>query len=540
MKTDGEIFESEKNVLGIELGSTRIKAVLLNARHETLGTGEYEWENTYLDTIWTYGVEDVWKGVQSCYADLKRKIKDKFGVCLKTFGAIGISAMMHGYMVFDKSGELLTPFRTWRNNNAAGAAEELTALFGYSVPARWSIAHLYQAIKSGEKHVGNIEFLSTLAAYVHWRLTGRRVAGVGDASGMFPIDFDTKQYDRKAAERFDCKTRGTEFNHAILDVLPQVLLAGENAGYLTTEGATLLDPSGDLEEGIAFCPPEGDAGTGMVATNSVKRGTGNVSAGTSIFSMVVLEKGLTRTYPEIDIVTTPDGNPVAMVHCNNCTSEINAWIALFEEYTRLFGITPDKKEIFGKLFESALGGDADCGGVVAYNYVSSEHITRIEEGRPMLVRTTSSKFNLANFMRAELYSLFATLKVGLDILQKGEGVKIRSLYGHGGVFKTKGVCQRFLAAATDSPVTVMETANEGGAWGMAVLARFMSEKANGRLTLAGYLDDTVFKDAKGSVYKPEKEDVAGFERYMQNFVSGLAIVKEAVAALGNQKAGKEC
>ena len=436
-----------KAVLGIELGSTRIKAVLVNEKNQPIASGSHEWENQLVNNIWTYSEEAIWTGIQDSYQDMVRDVKEKYGVPVKKLAAIGFSAMMHGYMPFNAEGELLVPFRTWRNTMTEKASEELTELFQYHIPQRWSIAHLYQAMLNQEPHVKDITFMTTLEGYVHWKLTGEKVLGVGEGSGMFPIDMEIKGYDKKCLASFDELAAPYGFPWKLEEILPKVLLAGEEAGRLTEEGAKLLDTTGELEAGIPFCPPEGDAGTGMVATNSIAKRTGNVSAGTSVFSMVVLEKPLSKVYPEIDLVTTPTGNLVAMVHCNNCTSDLNAWVNLFREFAEAMGMKVDMNQLFGTLYRKAMEGDADCGGLLAYNYFSGEHITGFEEGRPMFVRTPESKFNLANFMRVNLFTSLGALKTGMDILLKEEGVKLDKILGHGGLFKTKGVGQNLLAGA---------------------------------------------------------------------------------------------
>ena len=453
-----KVIEAGQTALGIEFGSTRIKAVLVDEKNVPIASGSHEWENRLVDNIWTYTLDDIWNGLQDCYKDLAKDVKEKYDTELTTIGAMGFSAMMHGYLAFDKNDELLVPFRTWRNTITEPASEALTELFQYHIPQRWSIAHLYQAILNGEEHVKNVDFFTTLAGYVHWQLTGQKVLGVGDASGMFPIDMNTGNYNERMITQFDELVADKGFDWKLKDILPGVLTAGENAGVLTEEGAKLLDPTGTLKPGIPVCPPEGDAGTGMAATNSVAQRTGNVSAGTSVFSMVVLEKDLSKVYPELDMVTTPDGSLVAMVHCNNCTSDLNAWVGIFREFAESFGIEVDMNKLFGTLYNKALEGDADCGGLLAYNYFSGEHITGFEEGRPLFVRRPDSKFNLANFMRVHLFTSLGALKTGMDILLKEEKVNLDKIYGHGGLFKTKGVGQGILAAAIDTPVSVMETA----------------------------------------------------------------------------------
>lgn len=525
-----ELIESGKAVLGLELGSTRIKAVLIDETHNPIASGGYEWENQLVNGIWTYDLNEAWKGVQACYQDLKKDVKEKYGVSLTKVQSIGISGMMHGYVPFSEKNELLVPFRTWRNTMTEEAVKELSEVFNFNVPQRWSIAHLYQAILSGEEHVSEITYITTLAGYIHWQLTGQKVMGVGEASGMFPIDADTKDYDAVMLDKFSDLEKVKVFPWNIKDILPKVLVAGESAGVLTEEGAKLLDISGELEAGIPMCPPEGDAGTGMVATNSVGVRTGNVSAGTSVFAMVVLEKALEKVHEELDIVTTPAGDNVAMVHCNNCTTDLNAWVNLFGEFASCMGLNVDKNELFGTLYRKALEGDKDCGGLVAYNFYSGEHIARVNEGRPMFVRTPSANFNLANFMRTHLYASLSSLKIGLDILLKEEQVKVDRIYGHGGLFKTKGVAQGILAAAFDAPVAVMETAGEGGPWGMAILASYMVHKEDGE-TLEDFLNNKVFADSKGEVMEPVAEDVAGFEEYMKLYVAALEAERKAVETI---------
>lgn len=519
-----------KAVLGIELGSTRIKAVLVNEKNQPIASGSHEWENQLVNNIWTYSEEAIWAGIQDSYQDMVRDVKEKYGVPVKKLAAIGFSAMMHGYMPFNAEGELLVPFRTWRNTMTEKASEELTELFQYHIPQRWSIAHLYQAMLNQEPHVKDITFMTTLEGYVHWKLTGEKVLGVGEGSGMFPIDMEIKGYDKKCLAAFDELAAPYGFPWKLEEILPKVLLAGEEAGRLTEEGAKLLDTTGELEAGIPFCPPEGDAGTGMVATNSIAKRTGNVSAGTSVFSMVVLEKPLSKVYPEIDLVTTPTGNLVAMVHCNNCTSDLNAWVNLFKEFAEAMGMKVDMNQLFGTLYRKAMEGDVDCGGLLAYNYFSGEHITGFEEGRPMFVRTPESKFNLANFMRVNLFTSLGALKTGMDILLKEEGVKLDKILGHGGLFKTKGVGQNLLAGAINTPVSVMETAGEGGAWGIAVLASYLVNKEEGE-SLEDYLNNKVFAGQEGEEVQPDERDVQGFDEFMVRYKDGLAIERAAVEHL---------
>ncbi|MCM3728341.1 FGGY-family carbohydrate kinase [Neobacillus cucumis] len=523
-------IQTGKTVLGIELGSTRIKAVLIGEDNAPIASGSHDWENSYVNNIWTYSVEDIWKGIQDSYQKMAEDVKQQYGVTLKTVGAIGFSAMMHGYMAFDKDGELLVPFRTWRNNITEQASKILTELFNYHIPQRWSIAHLYQAILNQEEHVADISFQTTLAGYIHWKLTGEKVLGVGEASGVFPIDLNTKNFNQTMIKQFNELIAPHNLSWKLEDIMPIVLVAGENAGVLTEEGAKLLDVTGELMAGIPLCPPEGDAGTGMVATNSVAKRTGNVSAGTSVFAMVVLEKELSKVYSEIDLVTTPTGNLVAMAHSNNCSSDLNAWVGLFDEFSKAMGIDVDMNKLYGTLYNLALQGDPDCGGLLAYGYLSGEHITHFEEGRPLFVRSSDSNFNLANFMRVHLYTALGALKIGMDILLKQEEVELDVILGHGGLFKTKGVGQNIMAAALNVPVSVMETAGEGGAWGIALLASYMINKCNNE-TLEEYLSHNVFSERAGTTVSPVPKDVEGFEQFMKRYTNGLAIERAAITNL---------
>lgn len=528
MKSDAKsTIEAGKAILGIEFGSTRIKAVLIDQENKPIAQGSHTWENQLVDGLWTYSIEAIWAGLQDCYADLRANVKKQYGIEIETLAAIGISAMMHGYMPFNDKAEILVPFRTWRNTNTGKAAAELSELFVYNIPLRWSISHLYQAILNKEEHVKDITFLTTLAGYVHWQITGEKVLGIGDASGMLPIDPATKNYSAEMVAKFDKLVAPYGFSWKLTDILPKVLLAGENAGCLTEEGAKKLDVSGHLKAGIPVCPPEGDAGTGMVATNAVKQRTGNVSAGTSSFSMIVLEKDLSKPYEMIDMVTTPDGSLVAMVHCNNCTSDLNAWVNLFKEYQELMGMPVDMDEIFGKLYNHALEGDADCGGLISYNYFSGEPVTGLTEGRPLFVRTANDKFNLANFMRAHLYASVGVLKIGNDILFNEEKIKVDRITGHGGLFRTKGVGQRVLAAAINSPISVMETAGEGGAWGIALLGSYLVNNDK-KQSLADFLDEKVFAGNAGVEVSPTPEDVAGFNAYIEKYKACLPVEEAAV------------
>ena len=504
MKLDAKsTIETGKAILGIELGSTRIKAVLIDQENKPIAQGSHTWENQLVNGLWTYSIDAIWSGLQDCYADLRSNVKKLYDTELETLAAIGVSAMMHGYMPFNEKEEILVPFRTWRNTNTGRAAAELSELFVYNIPLRWSISHLYQAILDNEAHVKDIKFLTTLAGYVHWQITGEKVLGIGDASGMLPIDPTTNNYSAEMVAKFNNLIASKEYSWKLEDILPKVLSAGENAGVLTPEGCKKLDASGHLKAGIPVCPPEGDAGTGMVATNAVKQRTGNVSAGTSSFSMIVLEKELSKPYEMIDMVTTPDGSLVAMVHCNNCTSDLNAWVNLFKEYQELLGIPVDMDELYGKLYNIALTGDTDCGGLLSYNYISGEPVTGLAEGRPLFVRSANDKFNLANFMRAHLYASVGVLKIGNDILFNEEKIKVDRITGHGGLFRTKGVGQRVLAAAINSPISVMETAGEGGAWGIALLGSYLVNNKKGQ-SLADFLDESVFVSDAGVEVSPTR------------------------------------
>ena len=524
------VIESGKAVLGIEFGSTRIKAVLVDDANKPIASGSHEWENQLKDGIWTYSIDMIWEGLQHAYKEMTEDVEKQYGVKVEKLAALGFSAMMHGYMAFGADDEILVPFRTWRNAITEEASEKLTKLFNYNISQRWSIAHLYQAILNGEDHVKDIKFQTTLAGYIHWKLTGRKVLGVGEASGMFPIDIATGKFNQTMVDAFNKEVEGKGYPWKLLDIFPEVLTAGENAGELTAEGAKLLDPTGTLQAGCPLCPPEGDAGTGMVATNSVARRTGNVSAGTSVFSMVVLEKELSKVYPELDLVTTPSGDLVAMVHCNNCTSDLNAWVNIFKEFAEAFGVDVDMNKLFGTLYNKAMEGDVNGGNLLAYNYISGENITGMEEGRPLFVRTPNSKFNLANFMRVNLYTALGALKIGMDLLLKEEGVQVDKLLGHGGLFKTKGVGQQILADAMNTPISVMETAGEGGAWGIAVLASYMVQKAEGE-SLGDYLNNKVFAGQEGSELAPDPEGVKGFDEFIEIYKAGLPIQRAAIDSM---------
>ena len=520
------LIESGEAMLGIEFGSTRIKGVLIDEKGTPVASGGYEWENQLVDGIWTYDRQEIIDGLQACYADLAADVEKRYNTKLTGLKAIGISAMMHGYLALDKDGKLLVPFRTWRNTITEEASDKLSELFDFHIPQRWSIAHLYQAILNKEPHVKDVAFITTLSGYVHQLLTGQKVIGIGDASGMFPIDSEICDFHKRMLDQFDELTSACGFTWKIRDILPKCLCAGEDAGVLTEEGAKLLDPTGTLKAGVRLCPPEGDAGTGMVATNSVKKRTGNVSAGTSIFSMIVLDEALKKQYPEIDLVTTPDGAPVALVHCNNGTSDLNAWVGLFGEFAKAAGIEMNTGDLYGTLYNKALEGDADCGGVLTYGFLSGEHIVGMEEGRPMVVRTPKTKFTLANFMRANLLTALGVLGIGNEILKKEE-VKIDRITGHGGLFKTPVVGQKLLAACMNAPVSVMETAGEGGAWGIALLAGYTVDKKDGQ-TLADYLENDIFGGSTGTSIDPDPVDVAGFKDFLKLFRAGLPIERAAI------------
>ncbi len=527
---DAKTLISEgKAYLGIEFGSTRIKAVAIDEKGTVLASGSHEWENRYENGVWTYSFDDVWGGLQDCYADLLKDIKSKYDITVTKFASIGFSAMMHGYLAFDKDDNLLVPFRTWRNTITEEAAKELTKAFNYNIPQRWSIAHLYQAILNNEPHVKDVAFFTTLAGYVHWRLTGQKVLGVGDASGMYPIDTKTGDFDETMIAKFNELVKAKGLNMDLRSISPKVLSAGDDAGCLTEEGAKLLDVSGSLCAGISMAPPEGDAGTGMTATNSVAKRTGNVSAGTSIFAMVVLERDLKKVYPEIDLVTTPDGALVGMVHCNNCTSDINAWVNIFDEFAKTIGASVDKNTLYTTLFNKALEGDNDCGGLISYNYFSGEPVTGFDKGAPLFLRSAEDKFTLANFMRMHIYSSLAALKHGLDLLFKEEGAECDEMFGHGGLFKTPVVGQSIAAAAMNTAVSVMETAGEGGPWGMALLAAFCDfKKKDQSLTLQDFLNKNIFAGNEGKKIEPSKEAVAGFDKFMEKYMKGLDAEKAAV------------
>ncbi|MDC7781401.1 xylulokinase [Priestia megaterium] len=530
MKTTQESIKQAiakgKTSLGIELGSTRIKAVLIDENFETIASGSYEWENLLEDGFWTYNLLDIITGLQSAYREMKQEVERSYGITIRTVGSIGVSAMMHGYMAFDKTGELLVPFRTWRNATTTAAAKELTEHFQFNIPERWSIAHLYQAIINQEKHLPRIDYMTTLAGYIHWLLTGSKALGIGDASGMFPIDERTQNYSEAMMKQFDDLISHKGYPWQLSDILPAVHTSGEQAGTLTAIGASILDQSKNLQPGIPFCPPEGDAGTGMVATNSVRKRTGNVSVGTSVFAMIVLDKKLSNVYPEIDLVTTPNGSPVGMVHANNCSSDLNAWLGLFREFSEAMGQKVESDKLFEVMLNKALEADPDGGGLLSYGYFSGENITGVESGRPLFVRSAKSNFNLANFMRTHLFTAFGALKIGMDLLVKEENVKIHSILAHGGLFKTPVVGQKMMAAAINTPVSVMDTAGEGGAWGMAILSSYMLNK-NENESLEDFLDDKVFKEVTAQEIYPDELDVKGFEAFIKRYKKGLVIEKAA-------------
>ena len=526
-------FVPEKTALGIEFGSTRIKAVLIGPEHTPLAQGDYTWENQLHNGIWTYPLEQVWQGLQSAYAALAADVQQKYGCTLTKVGCIGISAMMHGYLAFDANGELLVPFRTWQNTNTSEAHEKLSELFQYNIPERWSIAHLYQAVLNNEEHIGKVDFFTTLAGYVHWKLTGKKVLGVGDASGMFPIDPTTHTYETAFIEKFDALPEVAAQPWKLADLLPEPLVAGTPAGTLTEEGAKLLDPTGTLQPGITFAPPEGDAGTGMVATNSVRVRTGNVSAGTSIFAMVVLEHKLKALHPEVDLVTTPAGDLAGMSHANNFTSDLNAWVGLFGQFAKAIGQPVDAGMLYGTLFRAAIADDVDanCGGLLNYPFRSGEFLAGLPEGRPLFARGPEARMSLGNFMRAQLFSAFSPVKIGMDVMTKQERVQVDSLVGHGGIFATPKVAQKILAAAFNTPIKVMSTAAEGGAWGMAVLANYLWNTNEDHSNLADFLDGCVFKDAQSTTEKPVASDVVGFEDFFARFTKGLPIEHAAIETI---------
>ena len=525
-----EKIRAGKTSLGIEFGSTRIKAVLIDDTYTTIAAGDYGWASHLEDGLWSYSQEEIWTGLQTAYAALAEDVENAYGEKLTRVGRIGFSAMMHGYLAFDKNGELLVPFRTWQNTNTSEAHEKLSELFQYNIPERWSIAHLYQAVLNDEEHIGKVDFFTTLAGYVHWKLTGKKVLGVGDASGMFPIDPTTHTYETEFIEKFNAIPEVAAQPWKLADLLPEPLVAGTPAGTLTEEGAKLLDPTGTLQPGITFAPPEGDAGTGMVATNSVRVRTGNVSAGTSIFAMVVLEHKLERLHPEVDLVTTPAGDLAGMSHANNFTSDLNAWVGLFGQFAAAIGTPVDAGTLYGTLFRAAIADDVDssCGGLINYPFRSGEFLAGLPEGRPLFARGPEARMSLGNFMRAQLFSAFSPVKIGMDVMTKDEGVAVDSLVGHGGVFTTPKVAQKILAAAFDTPIKVMSTAAEGGAWGMAVLADYLWHADQ---PLDEFLDARVFADAASTTENPDENDVAGFEEFFDRFRKGLPIEHVAIESI---------
>lgn len=522
-----EIISSGDISLGVEFGSTRIKAVLTAVGARVIAESSYNWENQLIDGIFTYDLEEVWIGLRKCYKDIAKFVKQEYDVDITHVSSIGFSAMMHGYLVFDKQGNLLVPFRTWRNTITEESAHILSQNFNFNIPQRWSIAHLYQSILNNESHVSNIDFLTTLAGYVHWKVTGEKVIGIGDASGIFPIDEITLDYNEKMFEQFKDLAVREDFTISLKDILPKVLLAGQPGGRLTKEGALLIDPTGMLQDGILVCPPEGDAGTGMVATNSISPKTGNISAGTSIFAMVVLEKNLSTYYSEIDIVTTPVGHPVAMVHCNTCTSDIDAWVKIFYEFAKQINHNISISDVYKLLYESALNGKFDCGGLSAVNYFSGEPVVKIKDGAPLFIRKADNEFNLSNFMRTHIYSSFATVKIGLDMLLNDQEIKIEKFLGHGGLFKIENISQQMMASSLNTPVEVTNAASEGGAWGIAILAEYMSHKKQNQ-NLVDYLNKEIFVDTKSIVCYPNKDETEGFNRYLEKYIKSLQIEKYAV------------
>ncbi|MGW7907057.1 xylulokinase [Staphylococcus pseudoxylosus] len=523
-------LKSEDISIGIELGSTRIKTVAIDQNLSTVASGHFEWENQFIDGYWTYSINDIWVGLQKSYSAMTVEIKEKYDLTLRKVKSIGVSGMMHGYLAFDQNEDLLVPFRTWRNGNTAKAATLLSEAFQFNIPERWSIAHLYQAILDNESHVNRITYLTTLAGYVHWYLTGEKVLGIGDASGMFPIDIATKSYRKDLLEEANHIFKTKYFERSVEELLPEIKLAGESGGLLTEEGATLLDPSGNLEAGILMCPPEGDAGTGMVATNTVAQNTGNISAGTSAFAMIVLSNTLKDMYPEIDVVTTPDGSEVAMIHTNNCTSDINDWMNLFGEVLNVMGVDFSSDELYGHIFERSLSSDDNIGGLLSYNYVSGENITNVDTGYPLFIREPNYQFNLANFMKMHLFSAFSTLKIGMDLLKENEYIDIDKLIAHGGIFKTKDVAQQILASAFEQPITVMETASEGGAWGISVLAYYAALDTEDSLDV--FLNDSVFINTKEKTLQPVAQEVINFNNYVEKMKKGLSIEQSVTKYLG--------
>lgn len=522
-----EIISSGDISLGVEFGSTRIKAVLTSVGANVIAKSCYNWENQLIDGVFTYDLEEVWIGLRKCYKDIAKYVKQEYDVKITKISSIGFSAMMHGYLVFDKQGDLLVPFRTWRNTITEQSADILSQYFNFNIPQRWSIAHLYHSILNKERHIGNIDFLTTLAGYVHWKVTGEKVIGIGDASGIFPIDETSFDYNKNMMEQFKELADKEDFSVSLENIFPKVLLAGQSGGKLTKEGAFLIDPTGMLQEGISVCPPEGDAGTGMVATNSITLKTGNISAGTSIFAMIVLEKNLSKYYSEIDMVTTPVGHPVAMVHCNTCTSDVDDWVKIFYEFAKQMNNNVDISDVYNLLYQSALTGKFDCGGLTSVNYFSGEPVVKIKDGAPLFIRKADNDFNLSNFMRVHIYSSFATVKIGLDLLFNDQEIKIKKLLGHGGLFKIEKIAQQMLASSLNIPVEVTNTASEGGAWGMAILAEYMSHKEQDQ-SLEEYLNAKIFVDTKSFVCYPNKDETEGFDIFLERYKKALKIENFAV------------
>ncbi|QPB43118.1 xylulokinase [Rodentibacter haemolyticus] len=529
MQNEKNLIESGNIIIGIELGSTRVKAVLIDQEGAILATGGADWENRLINNIWTYHQQEIWSTLQAAFYDLQMTVKEKYRTLIKQAQAIGISGMMHGYLSFDSEGNQLVPFRTWRNNITSVASERLTALFQYPIPQRWSIAHLYQAVLNQEPHLEKLDYLTTLAGYVHWKLTGEKVLGIGDASGMFPINVEEARYDQEMINRFNQLIRHKSYAWEIQDILPQVKIAGKTAGKLTALGASLLDPTGNLQSGIVFCPPEGDAGTGMVATNCLREKTGNISAGTSAFAMIVLEKALSKVYPELDIVTTPSGKLVAMAHAQNCTSDINAWVSLFGECLQTFGVRICTEELYETLFLQALQGDSECGGLLSYGFYSGEHNVGLSEGCPIFLHPTNAKFNLANFMRVHLYTAFGAMKLGMDILLQQEKVSITRILGHGGIFKTENIAQQILSSALNIPLATMNTASNGGAWGIALLASFLMKTDH--YSLEEYLDKCIFNQVEMKLVYPEKAITEGYQQFIERYKQGIPVVQSAIERL---------
>lgn len=536
MERAENVLLGSKCYLGIEFGSTRIKAVLIDEHHRVIAQGNHDWENQIVDGIWTYAMADVIKGLQDCYHKVKTSVQEQYHVVLHHMDGIGISAMMHGYLVFDEQDELLTPFRTWRNTMTQEASSILSDVFQFHIPQRWSIAHIYQAMLNQEEHVAKIRFQTTLAGYVHYRLTGKKVLGIGEASGMFPIDTDKGCFHEGMIQQFNELSKEMPYTWKLEHILPDVLHAGEDAGVLSERGAVLLDPEGDLKAGIPLCPPEGDAGTGMIATNSIKAKCGNVSAGTSIFAMVVLEKELEKAYEAIDIVTTPDGKPVAMVHCNNGTSELNTWVHMFQELLVMMNVKISTEELYHQLFAKALQGQSNGGGILACNYVSGEHITGFEEGMPFVMRRPQGTFDLANFMLTQMYSSIATLTLGMHILTKEEKITVENMFGHGGFFKTVDVGQKVMAAALHAPVSVMDTAGEGGAWGCAVLAAYRAN-VDAYRDILDYLNNNVFAETQIHTVQPDGRLQDGFDDYIEAYKTCLAMERCAIDAVKENRKG---